>query len=80
MGRVGSYERYHGHEKVEITVTEIMCLRFTEISDGKGQCMAGTVHNATVYGVNDESDQSFVFCLKPPRKDISSSLPSFCVY
>ena len=79
---MGSYERYHGHEKVEITVItviEIMCLRFTEISDGKGQCMAGTVHNATVCRVNDKLPV-IVFCLKPPRKDISSSLPSFCVY
>ena len=34
-------------------VTEIMCLRFTEIFDVKGQCMAGPVYNATVCGLND---------------------------
>ena len=33
----------------------------TETSEVKGQCMAGTVHNATVCRVNDEF-----------RKDISS--------
>ena len=54
-------------------------LRFTEFSDVKGQCMAGTVYNATVCRVTDELPV-IVFCLKPPRKDISSSLPSFCVY
>ena len=35
--------------------------------------MAGTVHNATVCRVNDELPV-IVFCLKPPRKDMSSSL------
>ena len=54
-------------------------LRFTEFSDVKGQCMAGPVYNATVCSVTDELPV-IVFCLKPLRKDIPSSLPLFCVY